>query len=181
MARGGYHAHAERWGRKSAWKNGSATKTIRVPGELAEQILDLAHRLDEKGFIASDTKSIQDLVDQEDEDLDEELDEDDTEPSDDEVIRVQAEQNQKLLTEVRFLEREQAELESKLRVAQTEIAQLRSQLEELDSLKPPAVDLERIRESVLVSLRVGKQSTEYKRAKLVLDRFIGHYNCRSRK
>ena len=57
MPRGGYHPNAERWGRKSAWKNASDTKTIRVPGELAEQILDYAHKLDEKEVIDYDTKA----------------------------------------------------------------------------------------------------------------------------
>lgn len=57
MPRGGYHPNAERWGRKSAWKNASDTKTIRVPGELAEQILDYAHKLDESEVIDYDTKA----------------------------------------------------------------------------------------------------------------------------
>ncbi len=57
MPRGGYHSHAERWGRKSTWKNDSDTKTIRVPGALAEQILDYAHKLDEGEVIDYETKS----------------------------------------------------------------------------------------------------------------------------
>ena len=64
MPRGGYHLHAERWGRKSAWKNDSVTKTIRVPLALADQVLDLAHQLDNGEFIAFDTKSIQALKDE---------------------------------------------------------------------------------------------------------------------
>jgi hypothetical protein len=44
--RGGYHAHAERWGRKSAWNHPTPTRTIRVPEGLAEQILEYAHKLD---------------------------------------------------------------------------------------------------------------------------------------
>lgn len=57
MPRGGYHPNAERWGRKSAWKNASDTKTIRVPEELAEQILNYAHKLDENEAIDYDTKA----------------------------------------------------------------------------------------------------------------------------
>lgn len=57
MPRGGYHPNAERWGRKSAWKNASVTKTIRVPEALADQVLDLAHRLDEGEDIDCDTKA----------------------------------------------------------------------------------------------------------------------------
>jgi predicted RNase H-like nuclease (RuvC/YqgF family) len=57
MPRGGYHPSAERWGRKPAWKNASDTKTIRVPEELAEQILNYAHKLDEGDVIDYDTKT----------------------------------------------------------------------------------------------------------------------------
>jgi len=57
MPRGGYHPSAERWGRKPAWKNASDTKTIRVPEELAEQILNYAHKLDEGDVIDYDTKA----------------------------------------------------------------------------------------------------------------------------
>lgn len=57
MPRGGYHPHAERWGRKSAWLNGSVTKTIRVPEALAERVLDIAHKLDEGDTIDCDTKA----------------------------------------------------------------------------------------------------------------------------
>lgn len=57
MPRGGYHPNAKRWGRKSAWKNASDTKTIRVPEELAEQILDYAHKLDEGEIIDYDTEA----------------------------------------------------------------------------------------------------------------------------
>jgi hypothetical protein len=56
MPRGGYHEHAERWGRKPSWKTPGATRTIRVPEALAELILELAHKLDESIFIDSDTK-----------------------------------------------------------------------------------------------------------------------------
>lgn len=38
--------NAERWGRPSSWKNG-ATKTIRVPEHLADQVLEAAHKLDD--------------------------------------------------------------------------------------------------------------------------------------
>lgn len=64
MPRGGYHPHAERWGRKSAWINDSVTKTIRIPGDLADQVLDLAHKLDRGEVIAYDTESIQALRDE---------------------------------------------------------------------------------------------------------------------
>lgn len=57
MPRGGYHPNAERWGRKSAWLNASDTKTIRVPEELAEQILDYAHKLDKGEPIDYETKA----------------------------------------------------------------------------------------------------------------------------
>lgn len=57
MPRGGYHPHAERWGRKSAWNNDSVTKTIRVPEALAEQVLALAHKLDEGEVIDFGTKA----------------------------------------------------------------------------------------------------------------------------
>lgn len=65
MPRGGYHQHAERWGRKSAWQTKGTTRTIRVPEALAEQILELAHKLDNKEILASDTKAeIDKLTDQ---------------------------------------------------------------------------------------------------------------------
>lgn len=57
MPRGGYHPNAERWGRKSAWRNDSVTKTIRVPEKLAEQVLDYAHKLDRKEIIDYETKT----------------------------------------------------------------------------------------------------------------------------
>ena len=58
MPRGGYHAHAERWGRKSVWQNDSDTKTIRVPEKLAEQILDYAHKSDKSELIDYETKAL---------------------------------------------------------------------------------------------------------------------------
>jgi FtsZ-binding cell division protein ZapB len=57
MPRGGYHPNAERWGRKSAWLNASVTKTIRVPEALAEQVLNIAHRLDAGDIIDCETKA----------------------------------------------------------------------------------------------------------------------------
>jgi hypothetical protein len=45
MSKGGYYPHAERWGRKSCW-NDSVTKAIRVPESIAEQVLEIAHKLD---------------------------------------------------------------------------------------------------------------------------------------
>lgn len=45
--RGGHHTHAERWGRKSSWKNPTPTHTIRVPEGLTEQILAYAHIIDD--------------------------------------------------------------------------------------------------------------------------------------
>ncbi len=47
MPRGGFHIHAERWGRKKHWVSASDTKPIRVPEELVEQVLEFAHQLDE--------------------------------------------------------------------------------------------------------------------------------------
>jgi predicted nuclease with TOPRIM domain len=60
MPRGGYHPDAERWGRKPAW-NDSETKTIRVPKMLAEEILEIAHKLDNDETIDFETKANQDL------------------------------------------------------------------------------------------------------------------------
>lgn len=57
MPRGGYHPNASRWGRKSGWLNDSVTKTIRVPEALADQVLDIAHKLDEGYIIDCDTKA----------------------------------------------------------------------------------------------------------------------------
>lgn len=57
MPRGGYYPNAERWGRKSAWRNDSVTKTIRVPEKLAEQVLDYAHKLDDGGITDYETKA----------------------------------------------------------------------------------------------------------------------------
>lgn len=45
MPRGGYHADAKRWGRKSAWQN-LPTELIRVPANLIDEILEYAHSLD---------------------------------------------------------------------------------------------------------------------------------------
>lgn len=47
MPRGGFHTHAERWGRKKKWRSASDTKPIRVPEELVKQVLEIAHSLDE--------------------------------------------------------------------------------------------------------------------------------------
>lgn len=63
MPRGGYHPHADRWGRKSAWLNASVTKTIRIPEALAEQVLDIAHKLDEGVTIDCDTKALTEVTD----------------------------------------------------------------------------------------------------------------------
>lgn len=57
MPRGGYHPNAERWGRKSAWQSESPTKTVRLPENLIEQVLDYAHKLDSSELIDYDTKS----------------------------------------------------------------------------------------------------------------------------
>ena len=53
MPRGGFRVGA---GKKPKWKHGE-TKTIRVPKELAEKILAIAHQLDEDGFLEIDTES----------------------------------------------------------------------------------------------------------------------------
>ena len=89
---------------------------------------------------------------------------------DEAIIRSQAAKNQRLLTDVRILEKD-------LEAAKEEISQLRSQLAEtkaeLDQAhKSPAADLEATRDRYLASLRLGKQAPEYRRAKSVVDRFI---------
>ena len=79
---------------------------------------------------------------------------------------------------------DQTELKAKLEAREQEISQLRAQLaetkEELEvarnEIQLPA-DLEATRDRYLASLRLGKQAPEYKRAKLLLDRFISH--CQS--
>ena len=53
MPRGGKRPGA---GSKPTWKNGK-TKTIRVPIAIAEEILELAKELDDKGVIERDTDS----------------------------------------------------------------------------------------------------------------------------
>ncbi len=52
MARGGARSNS---GAKGKWKHGK-TKSIRVPEELANQILEYAHKLDENAKIESDTE-----------------------------------------------------------------------------------------------------------------------------
>lgn len=54
MPRGG---HREKSGRKSTWKSGCKfvdTKLIRVPASLAEQLLEIAHRLDAESVVKND-------------------------------------------------------------------------------------------------------------------------------
>lgn len=53
MARGGARSNS---GAKGKWKHGK-TKSIRVPEELADQILEYAHKLDENAKIESETES----------------------------------------------------------------------------------------------------------------------------
>ncbi len=53
MPRGGYRENA---GRKKKWKHGETT-SIRVPISLADQILEIAHKIDEGIKIENDTKS----------------------------------------------------------------------------------------------------------------------------
>lgn len=57
--RGGYRDNA---GRKSSWKH-SATQTIRVPKVFAQQLVKLAHQLDNGEAIDTDTKSKQSSID----------------------------------------------------------------------------------------------------------------------
>lgn len=57
MPRGGYHPNAERWGRKSAWQSESPTKTVRLPEDLIEQVLDYAHKLDAGEITDYDTEA----------------------------------------------------------------------------------------------------------------------------
>jgi hypothetical protein len=53
MARGGVRSNS---GAKGKWKHGK-TKMIRVPEDLADQILEYAHKLDEGANIESETES----------------------------------------------------------------------------------------------------------------------------
>ena len=53
MGRGGVRSNA---GAKSKWKHGK-TKSIRVPEELIDQILEYAHKLDENAKIESEAES----------------------------------------------------------------------------------------------------------------------------
>lgn len=53
MARGGYRKNA---GRKKKWNHGE-TRSIRVPIALADEILEVAHKIDEGIKIESETKS----------------------------------------------------------------------------------------------------------------------------
>lgn len=53
MARGGYRKNA---GRKSKWKSGETT-SIRVPKAIAQQVLELAHIIDDGGVIENETNS----------------------------------------------------------------------------------------------------------------------------
>lgn len=53
MTRGGVRSNS---GAKGKWKHGK-TKSIRVPEELADQILEYAHKLDESANIESETES----------------------------------------------------------------------------------------------------------------------------
>lgn len=52
MGRGGVRSNS---GAKSKWKHGK-TKMIRVPEDLAEQILEFAHKLDEGANIETETE-----------------------------------------------------------------------------------------------------------------------------
>lgn len=111
MPRGGYHPHAERWGRKSNWKNDSVTKTIRVPEALMEQILELAHRLDNGEKTAFVTESNQPIVDYDTEAMDRTRDS--SIDCDTEAI----EAVHRLQTEVGLLEKEKGELQQQLEAA----------------------------------------------------------------
>lgn len=53
MGRGGVRSNS---GAKGKWKHGK-TKSIRVPEELADQILEFAHKLDESANIEIETES----------------------------------------------------------------------------------------------------------------------------
>ena len=58
MPRGGHHPHAKRWGRTKSWNNASDTKTIRVPEALADEVLEIAHKLDRGEAIAYVSESM---------------------------------------------------------------------------------------------------------------------------
>lgn len=141
-------------------------------------------------------------INQEDLDEDEEdesdQDDDDSEPSDEEVIRSQAAKNQRLLLDVRILEKDQVELKAKLEAREQEVSQLRSQLEQTtqaaeqwqmvadhvqnqlaEVLNSPAADLEAARDHFLAGLKLGRQAPEYKRTKSVIDRFLAELQKRS--
>lgn len=58
MPRGG---HRNKAGRPSTWKSGckfSETKLIRVPIAIADQLLEIAHKLDEGSFLDSTSKQL---------------------------------------------------------------------------------------------------------------------------
>lgn len=59
VGRGGYRDKA---GRKSSWQH-SATQTIRVPKVFAQELMKIAHQLDNGKAIDTDTKSKQGSID----------------------------------------------------------------------------------------------------------------------
>lgn len=152
MPRGGYHPHAERWGRPSGWKNASVTKTIRVPESLVDQVLDLAHKLDEGEVIAIDTEPNQFLKD--------------------EVSRLKAELDQ-LQEECDQLDQEVNQLHALNGDLDLQITNLQEKLAQTSGLHFDQLpDLESVRDRIVSSWKVQKRAESKDRIKEALDKFI---------
>lgn len=151
MPRGGYHPHADRWGRKSAWNNGSVTKTIRVPEALADRVLDIAHKLDEGENIDCDTKANEQVS----------------------VLKAELEQ---LRSERDQLDREVNELHAKVGDLDLELTNLKEQQSQQQADAPNHEQLpsglEAIRDRVLSRWKVQKRAESKERIKEALDKFI---------
>lgn len=150
MPRGGYHSHAERWGRKSAWNNASVTKTIRVPEALADRVLDIAHKLDADEVIDYDTKSNEQVT----------------------ALKAEIEQ---LRHERDQLDKEVDELHTKVGDLDLELANLKEQQLQQQELATPTGEkqnLEALRDRYLASLKLGRQAPKYKHSKAAIDWLI---------
>lgn len=158
MPRGGYHPHAERWGRPSAWKNASVTKTIRVPESLVGQVLDLAHKLDEGEVIAIDTESSQ--------------------PLKDEVSRLKAELDQ-LQKERSQLDKEIDQLHALNGDLDLKVTNLQEKLAQTSGLHSNQLpDLESVRDRIVSGWKVQKRAESKDRIKEALDKFIAEVRSR---
>jgi hypothetical protein len=142
MARGGYRENS---GRKTSWASGCGfddTKTIRVPKSLADQITEIAHRLDAGEIIGLDTESINALTK--------------------ENFRIKEEQ-QKLQDEI-----EKCRIELRRSRETIQPKQLQIGLMPLsDDTK-----IEALKDDVLRSLKLGSQSPGYSSAKKACKRLI---------